>query len=76
MQTLHNGVLWNGLRNILIEEGQKVWWIFDITRGEIDIPDLQVEGWMKPQEVPPFVIVMVLGFAFDMSSNLTHCTGF
>jgi hypothetical protein len=43
-QTLHNGVLWNSLRNILVEKGDKVWWIFDRTRGEIESPDLQVEG--------------------------------
>ncbi len=57
LQTVHNGVLWNGLRNILVEQGRKVWWIFDSTRGEIGSPDLQVEYWVKPQNVSPFGMV-------------------
>ena len=52
LQTLHNRVLRNGLRNILVEQGHKVWWIFDNTSGEIESHDLQVDDWVKPQEVP------------------------
>jgi hypothetical protein len=46
-------------RHILFDQGHEVWWIFDNTRGEIETPDLQVESWVKPQEVPPFGMVMV-----------------
>jgi hypothetical protein len=49
-----------------------IWWIFDSTRGwgEIESPDLQVEVWVRPQEVSSFDMVIVF-FALDMSSNLT-----
>ena len=42
----------------MVEKGHKVWWICDITRGEIENPDLQIEGWVKPQEVSSFDMVM------------------
>ena len=35
LQTLYKGVLRNGLRNILVEEGHKVWLILDRTTGEM-----------------------------------------
>ena len=43
----------------MVEQGHIVWWIFDSIRGKIESPDLQVEGWVKPQEVPPFGMLMV-----------------
>ena len=52
LQTLHDGILLRtGVRNSLVELGHKVWWIFDSTSREIESPNLQVEGWVKPQEV-------------------------
>ena len=81
LQTLHNGVLWSGLRNILVEEGHNVCWIFDNTRGEIEIPDLQVEGWVKPQEVLEHILSVSTWhgdglFSLYMSSNLTHYSNY
>ena len=51
---LHNGsLLVNnlGLRNTLVEQDHKVWWIFDSIRCEIKSPDLHVEGCLTIQEV-------------------------
>ncbi len=42
----------------MVEQGRKVWWIFDSTRGKIGGPDLQVEYWVKPQNVSPFGMVI------------------
>jgi hypothetical protein len=55
-----------------LKVGHKVWWIFDnlSTRSEIESPDLQVELWVKPQEVSPFVMMMVSLFAVDIISVL------
>ena len=39
------------LLTFLVDQGQKVWWIFDRTRREIESPNLLVEVWVKPQEV-------------------------
>ena len=77
---LYDGVLSrNGFRNILVEQGHKVWWIFGSTRGEIESPDLEVEGWVKSQEVLEHTLSASVWhgdglFALDMSSNLTHCS--
>ena len=30
LQTLYNGIPWNGVRNILVEQGHKVWWILTV----------------------------------------------
>ena len=39
------------------------------TRNEIEGFDLQVEVFVKPQEVSSFDIMMVMFFFLDMSSN-------